>query len=75
MDREKAIRLKIFDLLTAANITYDSGVISIWDEKAEDTTNNLYIVLRDQTAIDDRVMCAKQWTGTLELGIVCKTRD
>lgn len=75
MDREKAIRLKVFDLLTTAEIKYDEGVISIWDEKAEDESNNLYIVLRDQSASDDRVMCMKQFSCTLEIGVVCKTKD
>lgn len=75
MDREKAIRLKIFDILSNGNITYDVGVVSIWDEKAEDTTNNIYILLRDQTAQDDRVFCMRQWTSTIELGIVSKQTD
>lgn len=75
MDREKAIRLKLFELLTAANIRYDDGDINVWDEKAEDETNNLYIVFRDQTAQNDGTFCLNSWTCTLELGIVCKQPD
>lgn len=75
MDREKAIRFKIYDILSTGNITYDLGEVSIWDEKAEDTTNNIYILLRDQTAQDDRTFCMLQWTSTFEVGIISKQTD
>lgn len=75
MNREKAIRLKFFDILNTGNIQYDSGNISIWDEKAEDTTNNLYILLRDQTASATQTFCQDTWDCTMEIVIVNKQTD
>lgn len=75
MDREKAIRHKVFELLNAANIQYDDGDISIWDEKAEDTTNNNYILLRDQTAQGLGDFCMNKWTCSFEMGVVTKSKD
>lgn len=74
MNREKAIRYKFYQLLTGTDITYDSGLISVWDEKAEDTTNNVYILFRDQSAERQRNYCAI-WDCTLELAIVNKQPD
>jgi hypothetical protein len=75
MNREKAIRLKYYDILINGNITYDVGQVSIWDEKPEDTTNNLYILLKAQTAQSDPNYCMKTWTCTQEIVIVNKQPD
>lgn len=75
MNREKAIRLKFFDLLTAANILYDAGAISIWDEKAEDQTNNLYILLQRQNASAPNDFCNNKWDCRIDVRIVNKQRD
>lgn len=75
MNRDKAIRFKFYELLSGADILYDSGEISIWDEKAEDTTNNLYILFRDQTANIFQTGCNDTWDCTIELAIVNKQQD
>lgn len=75
MNREKAIRLKFFELLTAANILYDDGVISIWDEKAEDQSNNLYILLQRQNAAAPTDFCSNKWTCRIDVRVVNKQRD
>lgn len=75
MDREKAIRLKHFELLQAANIRYDEGVIDIWDEKAGDNTNNIYILLARQNAQDKSNFCGGRWDGRIDIRIVNGQQD
>lgn len=75
MNRDKAIRYKFYELLTGADILIDSGVISVWDEKAEDVTNNIYILFRDQTANIVDTNCNDTWDCTIELAIVNKQPD
>lgn len=75
MNREKAIRYKIYQILTGTDIEYDSGLISVWDEKAEDNTNNIYILFRDQSAQRSTTFCDDSWECTFELAIVNKQPD
>lgn len=75
MNREKAFRLKMYEVLTSAPITYDSGQVSIWDEKAEDTTNNLYILFQGQTAQFTGTFCNNTWNCTIDLVLVNKQPD
>lgn len=75
MNREKAIRHKIYDVLSTGNIRYDDGEIDVWDEKAEDTTNNIYILLKRQTAQAPQTFCQNQWDVTIEVWVVNKQPD
>lgn len=75
MNREKAIRHKIYDVLNTGNISYDDGTIDVWDEKAEDTTNNIYILLKRQTAQAPQTFCQNQWDVTIEVWVVNKQPD
>lgn len=75
MNRDKAVRLKYYEVLLAGDIRYDSGSVSIWDEKAEDATNNLYILFQGQQAQFTGNFCNKTWQCTIDLVIVNKQPD
>jgi len=74
MNREKAIRLKVFEIIDG-NVTYELAPVSIWDDKAEDETNNIYVLLEDQTAQFVENFCNNQWDTTIQLRIVNKQQD
>lgn len=75
MNREKAIRLKVYELLTADPILVDEGQVSIYDEKVEDEGSNLYIVLKRQTASIFNDNCRNKWSCRIDLWIVNRQRD
>jgi len=75
MNREKAIRLKIFELLSASPILIDEGQVDIWDEKVEDNGSNLYIALKRQTATIFADNCRNKWNCRIDIWIVNKQRD
>lgn len=75
MNREKAIRLKVYELLTAEQILVDEGEVSIYDEKVEDESSNIYIVLKRQTASIANDNCRNKWNCRIDLWIVNRQRD
>jgi hypothetical protein len=74
MNREKAIRLLYFNLLFE-QVTYELGIVSVWDEKAEDDTNNIYILLENQSATNAGNFSQNAWECDIDIRMVAKQQD
>jgi hypothetical protein len=74
IDVHKKVRKAYYEALNG-QLTYDGSPVSVWDEKAEATTNNIYVLLSTQTATDTSTFSSFDTQTTILIDIVSKSQD
>lgn len=74
-DPHKAFRMAVFSALNGNLTDLAASPVMIFDEKAEDETNNLYVLLKTETRRQVPVMNGFLHDSSIMLEIVYKTMD
>lgn len=74
-DPHKAFRMAVFDALDGNLTDLSASPVMIFDEKAEDETNNLYVLLKTETRSQIPTFSGFLHDSTIMLEIVYKTLD
>lgn len=74
-DPHKAFRMAVFNALDGNLLDLDGSAVQIWDEKAEDETNNLYVLLKTETRQQIPTFSGFLHDSTIMLEIAYRTLD
>lgn len=75
MNRERAIRIRIYELLNE-NLSFEDSPVPVWDAKLEDEDSSLYVIIEGQSGrIIQKYPHQKTWDCNINLSIVSRQHN